>query len=55
MDTPEIARKQKLRNDIAKVEDAARSRRNQSRSMEHREMFDMIARLAQLVREEIVR
>lgn len=47
--------KQELRNELCKVEDAARSRRNRSPSMEHRELFDMVARLTQLVRENIVR
>lgn len=46
--------KQDLRNEITKVKDAARSCRNRAQNMETAEAFSMIARLAQLVREEIV-
>lgn len=47
--------KQELRNALSEVEDAARQRRNIASTMELREALDMIARLTQIVREEIVR
>lgn len=47
--------KQQLRNALTEVEDAARSRRKHASTMEVSELFDCIARLTQLVREEIVK
>lgn len=46
---------QQLRNALTAVEDAARARRNHGSTMEVRELFDCIARLTQLIREEIVK
>ena len=49
--------KQTLRNALTEIEDAARQRRNRISNSELRELheaFNLIARLTQLVRENIV-
>jgi len=47
--------KQSLRNALTAIEDEARSRRGENSQQESIRLLTMIANLAQLVREEIVK
>jgi hypothetical protein len=56
MDMPEIARKQQLRNTLSAIEDEAREMRKSTvTGGQSHKMLSLLARLTQIVREELVR
>lgn len=55
MNMPEINRKQGLRNALSDIEDEARALRNDNRHGELEQVYALLTRLTQIIREEVVR